>query len=325
MRIACLCGSRWLWVLFALGSSCPAFADIGGAWFARSEFGEEPTCALFGRTKVDVQTAMSISVVWTAGGGPLVWLNGNLARIPSVEIESVGTDDRWTVTFDKLGEPGYAARHAVIGAGDLDRLIDNIGLDRALAITVAHAGKAPLRYLDAPDDRRVAVAMYRACVKSITSRPPPPYSKWPGMYLFQIADDRECGFRQIFSERSFPPYITLWVSEQGGRIAFMRELVEAKPHGRITKRRKIPDRVNAETLFGHTFELVENFEYPLTLPQVEALAADLARGVARKVVMTSPEGESMILGFGGPYSKASAAMLAACRETKFGTLEKMNP
>ncbi len=323
MRIVCHCGCRWLWALLALASR-DAFAGIGDAWFARSELGKEPACALFGRTAVDLQTAMSVSVVWTASEGPLVWLNGSLSGIPSVSIESVGTNDRWQVTFDKLGEPGYAARHAVISAGDLDRLLDNIGLDHGLAITVAHPGKAPLRYLDAPGDRKAAVAMYRACVKSLSESPPPSYAQWPGMTLFQMADDGQCGFRHIFSGRPFPPYITLWVSEQGGRIAFMRETVERKPHGRIGKRRKTPDRVDAAALFGETFDLVENYEYDLTLPQVDALAADLARGMARNVVMTSPEGEPLILGFGGPYSKASAAMLAACREVKFSSAEAEN-
>jgi hypothetical protein len=324
MRIVPLCGSRWLWALLAFGGNT-ACAGIGDAWFARSEFGEEPTCALFGRTAVDLQTAMSVTVVWTASEGTLVRLNGSLSGIPSVMIESVGTDDRWTVAVDHLRQPEFAARPIVISAGDLDRLIDNIGLGHGLAITVTHSGKPPLRYLDAPGDGRVAVAMYRACVKSISENPPPRYSKWPGMYLFQMVDHGECGFRQIFSDRSFPPYISLWVSEQGGRIAFMRETVERKPHGRIVKRRKTPDRVNSEALFGQTFDLVESFEYHLTLPQVDTLAADLARGVARNVVMTSPDGESLILGFGGPYSKASAAMLAACREVEFGSAEKMNP
>jgi hypothetical protein len=324
MRIVRLCGSRWLWALLAVGCN-PAFAGIGDAWFARSEFGKEPTCALFGRTAVDLQTAMSVTVGWTASEGVLVRLNGNLSGIPSVVLESVGTNDRWNVAVDHLRQPEFAARPIVISAGDLDRLIDNLGLGHGLAITVTHAGKAPLRYLDAPGDRKVAVAMYRACVKSITASPPPAYSKWPGMYLFQMVDGGQCGFRQIFSERSFSPYISLWVNERGGRIAFMRETFERKPHGRIGKRRKTPDRVNAEPLFGQTFDLVENFEYDLTLPQVDTLAADLARGVARDVVMTSPDGESLILGFGGPYSKASAAMLAACREVEFGSAERMNP
>jgi hypothetical protein len=168
------------------------------------------------------------------------------------------------------------------------------------------------------------VAMYRACVKSLSESQPPRYAQWPGMYLFQLADDGQCGVRHIFSDRPFPPYITLWVSEQGGRIAFMRETVERKPHGRIGKRRKTPDRVDAGALFGKTFDLIENYEYDLTLPQVDALAADLGRGMARTVVMTSPQGESLILGFGGPYSKASAAMLAACREVKFGAPENIN-
>ncbi len=324
MRIVRLCRSRWLWALLAVGGNT-AFAGIGDAWFARSEFGKEPTCALFGRTAVDMQTVMSVTVGWTASEGALLRLNGSLSGIPSVVLESVGTHDRWNVAVDHLRQPEFAARPIVISAGDLDRLIDNLGLGHELAITVTHAGKAPLRYLDTPGGRKVAVAMYRACVKSIAASPPPAYSKWPGMYLFQMVDDGQCGFRQIFSDRSFSPYISLWVSEQGGRMAFMRETFERKPHGRIGKRRKTPDRVNSEALFGQTFDLVESFEYHLTLPQVDTLAADLARGVARNVVMTSPEGESLILGFGGPYSKASAAMLAACREVEFGPVETTNP
>jgi hypothetical protein len=323
MRIVCLGVSRWLSVLLAL-TSCNAFAGYDDAWSAGSEIGKEPSCALYGRTAVDLQTTISVIIVWTASEGPVVRLNGGLSGNPSVLLESVGTNDRWNVTVDYLRQPEFAARHIMISAGDLDRLIDNLGLGHGLAITVAHSGKAPIRYLDATDGRKVAVAMYRACVKSMAASPPPAHSKWPG-YLFQMSDHNECGYRQIFSERSFPPYISLWVSERGGRIAFMRETVEGRPHGRIGKRRKTPDRVNSEALFGQTFDLVESFEYDLTLSQVDTLAADLARGVARNVVMTSPEGESLILGFGGAYSKASAAMLAACREVKFGSAEKLNP
>jgi len=100
-----------------------------------------------------------------------------------------------------------------------------------------------------------------------------------------------------------------------------RQVIEATSHGEVKRRRKTPDRVNAEALFGTRFDLVEQFDYELTMPQVDAIAADLERGAERKVVMTSPEGESLILQFGGIYAKASAAMLAACREVKFGTLE----
>src|SRR5688500_2506364 len=107
MRIVPLRGSRWLWALLAFGGNT-AFAGIGAAWFARSAFGEEPTCALFGRTAVDLQTAMSVGVVWTASEGTLVRLNGSLSGIPSVMIESVGTDDRLTVAVDHLRQPEFA-------------------------------------------------------------------------------------------------------------------------------------------------------------------------------------------------------------------------
>src|SRR5688572_30271544 len=101
MRIVSLGVSRWLWVFLALTSS-NALAGIGDAWFARSEFGKEPTCALFGRTAVDLQTAMSVIIVWTASEGPVVRLNGGLSGNPSVLLESVGTHDRWNVTVDYL-------------------------------------------------------------------------------------------------------------------------------------------------------------------------------------------------------------------------------
>jgi len=311
------------WVMSAVlaATSLPASAGIADAWFARSEFGEEPTCVLYGRAAVDSHTMMRVNIVWTASKRALLWLNGRLSGVPGVSVESVGTEDRWRLVFDKLGEPGYAARHAVIGADDLDKLIDNLGRGHGLAISVPQRQGLPSRYVDEPGDRRVAVAMYRACVESMTRDPPPRYSKWPSMYLFQAVDDNQCGFRHIFSDRSFPPYITLWVDSTQGRIAIERQVIEATSHGEVKRRRKTPDRVNAEALFGTRFDLVEHFDYELTMPQVDAIAADLERGAERKVVMTSPEGESLILQFGGIYAKASAAMLAACREVKFGTLE----
>jgi len=300
----------------------PAFAGIADAWFARSELGKEPTCTLFGTVASGPDQPMKVMVVWTASEGPLVWLNGSLSGTPAVVLESVGTQDRWDVKFDHLGEPGYAARHPVISASDIDKLIDDLGLGHELAITVTHPGQAPLRYVDEPGDRKVAVAMYRACLKSMIENPPPKYSQWPGMNLFQIADAGQCAYRQIFSDREFAPYITLWVDSTAGKLVFERETILATPHGKIQKRRKTPDRVNAATLFGKTFDLVEKYEYDLTREQVDALAADLSSGVARKVAMTSPEGETLILGFGGQYSRASAAMLAACRDVQFGKSEE---
>src|SRR5690348_3328389 len=206
--------------------SLPASSGIGDEWFARSELGPEPTCALFGRAAVEPRMSMSISIVWTSTEGALLWLNGSLSGKPSVRLESVGTADQWSVTFDKRGEPGYAARHVVISAGDLDKLIDNLGRGHELAITVTYGDGLPTRYSDTAHDRALAVAMYRACVKSLSENPPPRYSHWPGMYLFQIVDDEECGFRHIFSDRDFSPFITLWSGATSGRISFERQTIE---------------------------------------------------------------------------------------------------
>lgn len=312
----------WIMAAALAASSFPASAGIADAWFARSEFGEEPTCALFGRGSADPQTLIRITIVWTASEGALLRLNGRLSGTPSVKLESVGTPDQWQLTLDRP-RPGMAARDVVIGMRDLDTLVANLGREHGLAITVSQPGQPPLRYLDDPGDRKIAVAMYRACIESMTRDPPPRYSKWPGMYLGQVVDDTQCGFRHVFADRSFAPHITLWVDATRGRIASYREVIEATSHGKVIGRRKTPDRVNAEALFGTRFDLVESFEFELTLPQVDAIAADLERGAARKVVMTSPEGDSLILPFGGIYAKASAAMLAACREVKFGTPEKV--
>ena len=300
----------------------PASARIVDGWFARSELGMEgPTCALFARGAIESQgastPAMLFTIVWTAREGPLLWLNGLLAGVPSVRLETVGTDHHWDVTFDQRGQPGMAARHAVISADELDRLIEGVGLGHGLAITVQHADQAPLRYLDAPEDRKVAVAMYRACVKSMIENPPPAYSQQPRMSLFQLVDYSECGFRHIFTDQPFPPYITLLVGSTGGTIVFDRQTVELGAHASVRARRKTPDRVDAETLFGNRFDLVQTFDYRLTLAQVDGLLADMSSGKSRRVTLTSPKGETSTLEFGGPYSRSSAAMLNACRAVKF--------
>ena len=71
-------------------------------------------------------------------------------------------------------------------------------------------------------------------------------------------------------------------------------------------------------LFGNSFDLVKTFDYRLTLAQVDALGADLAGGKSRRVTLTSPDGETSTLEFGGPFSRSSIAMLNACRDVKFG-------
>jgi hypothetical protein len=134
-----------------------------------------------------------------------------------------------------------------------------------------------------------------------------------GDRIFQMIDGERCGLRQWFSFDDFPVGLSLWIGKEDGEFTFSRRTTSGTPHGGRMKRRQQPDQLDAVSLFGGTFTLMEEWEFRLTLDQAEAIAADLLAGKSRAVTLTEPSGVEHVLEFGGAHAKPSAAMMAACR------------
>ena len=79
----------------------------------------------------------------------------------------------------------------------------------------------------------------------------------------------------------------------------------------------VPDRVEAKQLFSPSIDLVDSFNYGITLEQLNKLAGALVRGETRTLWFTEKSGKKSGVEFGGRWGKPTAAMFAACRGAKF--------
>jgi hypothetical protein len=305
---------RLLVVLIPLSS--PAFGQTSedgryGLWSARGEHGEEFTCSLdtfaidAAATEIPTADRVTLYFVWSASRGLTLNVWGRpLGKVP-MHVEVVGNADSWDVDFDE--------RRILLSGADAEKLVDHIGAGRDVLITLSYPGKAPQRFLARELGAEVAVPMYRACVAAAAAGVAPA-QPGDGKQIFQMIDDERCGFRQWFRFDDFPVGLSLWIGRNGGEVAFERQTISGTPHGRRVKRRQQPDQVDAVSLSGGTFSLMEEWQFSLTLEQAEAIAADLLAGESRAVTLTDPSGVAHVLEFGGAHAKPSAAMMAACRQ-----------
>ena len=150
-------------------------------------------------------------------------MNGSLSGIQSVRFESLECDQRSLERGRRPSAPSPG--ESCPPHRDQRRRISqvrNLGLGHELVITVtiARGGKATFALpRHAGRCESVAVAMYRACVKSISESPPPRYSKWPGMYSVRLTtvDANSGGFRHGFFRTEPFRLIHLAVGERAGR------------------------------------------------------------------------------------------------------------
>ncbi len=289
-------------------------------WTVYSEFGDEPMCELYSTAVHDSPTQefpdmIRILLIWTPRKGPVLSLKARFAANSSIRLENADTHDAWDVTL-AAPERGIATRRVLLDASSLDALVRNVGLGHPVAITVTNDQQS-LRHVSSAIYAKTAVAMYRACVKSLTAEPVL-YTQRPAESYFLPVSDGGCGFTQSFLTTEFPAQVRLWLDDRGAQIQFERASVDRRHHGQY-KKRKMPDRVDARQLFGKSFDLFESEHYSITSAQLEALAADLSRGATRNITLTEPDGAQSILPFGGPLGRTYAAMFGACREATFSS------
>jgi hypothetical protein len=260
-----------------------------------------------------------MSFYWNAHDGVVLWLKGRLDEAPSVHLEFEGSVDTWKVVVARQ-EPHYDGRHASLEASVAAGLLRNLELGHALTIVVSFDNGASLRYRVPASGAQIGVPMYRACIKSVTEHPPsylfPPARPFLGSYL---ASER-CEFGQIIELHHIPLFVALSEDAHGGRMFFQRVLESENFEGPHWTR-KPPDRIEAQALFGQSFDLVEEYRYQISIDQLNELAADLARGATRRFGLTTRQGERSTLKFGGPLGMPFAAMFAACRQAKLSSRE----
>ena len=293
--------------------SLPAFGQTSedgryGLWSARGEYGEEFTCSLdnfaINAAANEIPTAdrLTLYFVWSASRGLTLNVWGRPLGKVRMHVEAVGSSDTWDVDFD--------GRRVLLSGADAEKLVDHIGAGQDVMITLNAQ-----RLLASERGAEIAVPMYRACVAAAAAGVAP-VQTGDGNRSFQMVDDERCGFRQWLSFDDFPVGLSLWVGKEGGEFTFARETISGTPHGRSVKRRQQPDQVDAVSLFGGTFGLMEEWQFRLTLDQADAIAADLLAGKSRAVTLTEPSGVAHVLEFGGAHARPSAAMMAACRKVR---------
>lgn len=305
-------------LVLLIPTSLPAFGQTSedgryGLWSARGEYGEEFTCSLdnfavnAAANETPTTDRLGLYFVWNASRGLTLNVWGRPLGNVRMHVEAVGAGDTWDVDFD--------ARRILLSGAGAEKLVDYIGAGHDVMITLNYPGKKPQRFLARERGAEIAVPMYRACVAAAAGVAP--VQAGEGKRIFQMIDNERCGFRQWFWFDDFPVGLSLWMGNSGGEFTFARQTTYGTPHGWRVKRRKQPDLVDAASLFGGTFSLMEDWKFRLTLDQADAIAADLLAGKSRAVTLTEPSGVAHVLEFGGAHAGPSAAMMAACREVLF--------
>jgi len=157
-------------------------------------------------------------------------------------------------------------------------------------------------------------------MKSVTDDPPR-YLFHPGRpFLGSYKAGESCEFEQIIELRHIPVLVTLSADADGGEIFLQRSLHSPGIEGPYQVR-KGPDHIEAQALFGQSFDLVEEYRYEISTDQLNELVADLLGGTTRKFGLTTEQGAKSTLKFGGSVGKPFAAMFAACRQARFSTKE----
>lgn len=291
--------------------SLPAFGQTSedgryGLWSARGEHGEEFTCSLdnfainAAATEIPAADRLTLYFVWSESRGLTLNVWGRPLGKVRMRVEAVGNGDTWDVDFDE--------RRILLSGADAEKLVDHIGAGQDVMITLNMQ-----RFLARASGAEIAVPMYRACVAAAAAGVAP-VQTGEGSRIVQMIDNERCGFRQWFSVDDFPVGLSLWVGKEDGEFTFSRRTISGTPHGGRVKRREQPDQVDAVSVFGGAFGLMEEWKFTLTLEQADAIAADLLAGEARAVTLTEASGVAHVLEFGGAHAKPSAAMMAACRE-----------
>lgn len=279
-------------------------------------FDDGPTCLMYPPDGIQPD-GLYLTLNWNARHGVFMWIKWRAEDVVSVRLESGRTGDAWDLALQPP-RPDYDGHQAFLEGGDAAGILRNLQLEHPLTAVLGLKGGASLRYQVSATAGRVAVPMFKACMKSVTEEPPK-YFFHPGReFLGSYMAHERCQFGQIIELNHIPVFVALNAEPDGGEFVFERALTSRTPHGPVRKRAP-PDRIEAPLLFGPGFDLVEEYRYDVTPDQLSALVADLSRGATRKFNLTTPEGDKSTLVFGGRMGKPFAAMFAACRQAKFST------
>ena len=278
-------------------------------------FDRGPTCLLYPPDDID-PSEFYLTFEWNAREGSDLWVMRRPVEIASVRLESEGGGDSWAITLDPPNPRLDGRRRALLESKVAASILHSLELGRALNAVVSADNGASTRYHISAQGAQITVPMFRACMKSVTDDPPSYLFQPKREFLGSHMGGERCQFGQIIYLGANPVLVSLDAMADGGEIGFHRGLIAENPHGPFTKR-KTPDRIDAQPLFGKSFDLVEDYRYDITTEQLNELATDLSRGTTRKFSLTTPGSDKSTLKFGGPLGKHFAAMFAACRTARF--------
>ena len=284
------------------------------SWRAFAAYNDQPTCQVFAPGVGDGTKGLVLVPYWKTKEGWNLWFLTHLKGIQAVRFESQGIP--WDVTLEPE-RPDYHGRRASLEPAVADSMLRDLELGHALSMTVTIENEAPLSFRIPTNGAQFAAPMYRACVKSMVGDPPPAYLFQPeAIFRANAIDGGRCEFWQLIEHGRFPVSVTLRAGADRGEVVIGRATKTQDPH-RSYKERTDPDRVDAKQLFGPSFDVLETFRYDITLPQLDELARELARGKTRALWFTNKAGKRSELEFGGRWGEPTAAMFAACRTVRF--------
>jgi len=324
--------TRW-WPVVALASCylgpAPHAAAVQPQWAYtwRPEMGffdDGPTCLLNPPDGIS-PSGLYLSFYWSARDGSVLWLNWREKKNPSVRLVSEGSGDSWAITVEPF-DSDYDGRRVLLDSRVASEILRSLELGHALTVVVSLDGVESQRYHVPARGAQLGVPMYQACIGSVADDPPRYLFAPERQFLGSYKASERCEFTQIIELQKISLTVTLsaHTDRDGGELLFERPTVTHHPHGPL-RTRKTPDRVEAQPLFGPSFDLVEKFRYDISADQLNALGAELSRGLTRKFSLTTPEARKSTLTFGGRFGKPFAAMFAACRQARITTTQPRSP
>lgn len=267
-----------------------------GPWSAR--FDSSHYCALAGNASASDGERIGLAFEWRESSKLTFSVNGAPLNFGPVTISRQSSPETWTL--DPL-----KSTKVISGEAAMLLLKDfQSAQPPRLAGHARNGGPSEFSFGDASAD--VAFAMFDACLAEMRQAPLKD-SEWPGYGSFSVgADPGTCTLSR--SRRDTGLFTEVVARADGGELRFTRLQSDHGPRPRHSF------KVDATELFGGRGEDMNRVSFPLTLEQLDILETEWLEGGARGYAVGEPP-DGIKAELGGPFARAPAAMLGACRDS----------
>jgi len=295
----------------SLASGLTAQAQTGPAprfderWFAAISTIQSVECTLSTyayHESVESNENFYLYFTWTPDKPLRLGASRYLEAPLTARLTALGTADAWEVRLNGIS--------LLLEGADAAKALDDVKLGHAIELGVRQDGRVR-RFLTRSAREAVAVPMFEACVASLTHAPPRAST---GDFIAVAAGDDSCTIARTYDLDRYRVGVRIEALANGGEVTLEEQMGGTAHRPWLPKD---PTHFEPQQLFGKTMDVRRNATYGINPEDVDALVADLDRGMPRKFTTSLPREPAATHDFGGDIMRAPAAMFEACRRAMF--------